>query len=542
MTQPQDDDWIAAVKRDDKRKAAAEAARQRAVAAPRPKRTSAAEAKADAVKSYVRQALSNEIFQVQSAPKGIRNHRLFVAAANLAGLVHTGALDEPAIKSQLMAAAKFCGLLDDPDDGPETCRKTIESGIRKGRDNPRDMTGVGTMTAPDPNVVEVEVISGGQRQGRKALPANDIDDEPVRSITLTPISSVKSIVPQWVWHQDDLGLIQLGKLVLFAGRPGTGKSTAARWLAALISRGQLPGAWHGQPMNIGLACFEEDLETAVVTSLDAVNADRTRVFNIKATDERIGGGETGMQVLPDEALIIEQCLSAQIRCLIVDPVMSTFSDGSDPNSQLDVRKHLTAYQRIAKAINGIVIGIAHLRKPSQNQNRGSDGILSEITGSSAWGEVVRSAMAFAVVDPAQGKRLMQIVKNSNGPVGAAWEYQLAPIEVETDDGLSFETTAFELQGRSLMSIDDYQADAEPEYMTLNMEILNTYLEANQPAPRKDIVKALVPGEMSLNQLNYAKRKLGVVHHSMPTQGDPSAPHQKAWHLPGAYCQHKECQQ
>lgn len=527
-------DWVEALREDDKIKAAREAARLKAIQGPsqrpRPRPTPQA-AREDGTRKYLRQAFSSEVEEVAAAPKGTRNHRLFVGARNLAELLHGKAFGEADIKTALMGAAQRNGLLDDPDDGAETCRKTIDSGIRMGRDTPRDLSGVGTMAAPDPNVVEVDVIAGGQRQGRKSLSVNDIEDEPLREIGLQFLSTAKSRLPQWVWRTNDVGLVQLGHLVLFAGRPGAGKSTAARWLAAQVSNGTLPGAWEGNPMNVALFCGEEDVETAVITSLDAAGADRSRVATIFANDALLPGERAGILVLPDEERIIKQLQDNDIRCLIVDPIMETFSQGSDPNSQLDVRKHLSAYTRIAKAINGIVIGIAHLRKPSlQAGNRGNDGILSEITGSSAWGEVVRSAIAFATQGGGDPVRLMQVVKNSAGAVGAAWQYKLELCEVETDDGLPLETTRFDIIKPSPIGIDDLGGEDDADLFPTYCLWLRDYLEANGPTPSAT-VKAEARKEMSLSQLHRARKKLSVEVRNI---SKPEAPHATWWGLPGAY--------
>ena len=54
-------------------------------------------------------------------------------------------------------------------------------------------------------------------------------------VILTAAADVLDDVPVWAWEYADKGRIQLGTLDLFAGRPGAGKSTAARWFAAGFS-------------------------------------------------------------------------------------------------------------------------------------------------------------------------------------------------------------------------------------------------------------------------------------------------------------------
>ena len=84
--------------------------------------------------------------------------------------------------------------------------------------------------------------------------ADETDDghaaRPRRKLTLISADDIKDDVPDWVWDVDGIGRIRRSTLTLFAGRPGAGKSTAARWFAARWSRGDLEGIWHGKPQKV----------------------------------------------------------------------------------------------------------------------------------------------------------------------------------------------------------------------------------------------------------------------------------------------------
>lgn len=89
------------------------------------------------VSAYAAAALEDEANAVTGTPPGDRNHRLNVAAFKLGTLVAAGALDESEVTGCLLDAARACGLIDD--DGQRAAQNTIESGLRAGRQHPRDL-------------------------------------------------------------------------------------------------------------------------------------------------------------------------------------------------------------------------------------------------------------------------------------------------------------------------------------------------------------------------------------------------------------------
>ncbi|MCR5874384.1 bifunctional DNA primase/polymerase [Phenylobacterium sp. J426] len=87
---------------------------------------------------YVETAINAECRAVAEHKPGGRNLRLFQAAANLGELVGANLLPEDAAIGALEQAAQDCGLHTD-DGGWEGVRKTIQSGLRRGMANPREV-------------------------------------------------------------------------------------------------------------------------------------------------------------------------------------------------------------------------------------------------------------------------------------------------------------------------------------------------------------------------------------------------------------------
>jgi hypothetical protein len=83
-------------------------------------------------------ALTEEIRAVAQAPVGARNNTLNRAAFNLGQIVASGLLTEDQVVRELLAAAERCGLILEENGGLKV-RATIESGLKAGKESPRDM-------------------------------------------------------------------------------------------------------------------------------------------------------------------------------------------------------------------------------------------------------------------------------------------------------------------------------------------------------------------------------------------------------------------
>ena len=121
----------------------ADLARKRLAPAPTPNRkhVSLLPPPNGSVSAYGAAALEQEINDVANAAIGTRNHALNSASFSLHQLVAGGELDAHEVEQQLLQAAKFNGLLDDPSDGIRKVRATIRSGRIAGLQNPRNRQG-----------------------------------------------------------------------------------------------------------------------------------------------------------------------------------------------------------------------------------------------------------------------------------------------------------------------------------------------------------------------------------------------------------------
>lgn len=86
--------------------------------------------------AYARAALEAECAVVANAPRGERNDTLNRAAFALGQLVGSGQLDETEVLAELERAAEACRLAQE---GQAAVAKTIQSGLEKGKQQPREV-------------------------------------------------------------------------------------------------------------------------------------------------------------------------------------------------------------------------------------------------------------------------------------------------------------------------------------------------------------------------------------------------------------------
>lgn len=362
--------------------------------------------------------------------------------------------------------------------------------------------GTATMEAPDSPTQPAATTEPGRRRSIKLVRANDIRDA----------------VPVYVYEHNGGGRVQLGTLALSGGRPGSGKSSHARYLTAGYSRGAIEGCWHGKPQTVAYVCSEESLEYTAKPGLRAADADLDRVVFVNVEQ---AGNEVSLHAVVDEAALTEALIDAGVTVVVVDPVMSTIAGKTDVNRNNEVREYLMPWTRIAQRIGGIVWGVVHLVK-----SPGAD-IVAAINGSSAFGEVARSVFAFAKdPDPDSEIRVMSQEKNSTGPEDLALQYAIRPVAVTTDSGETTNVGRFVVLGESDRRAGDLLRDHADPAQNDAVEWLRTRLTDTNgdPVPSRDIKADARRQGFSERTLKRAASKLGVV------ASESGFPRRTAWSL------------
>jgi hypothetical protein len=258
----------------------------------------------------------------------------------------------------------------------------------------------------------------------------DDDDTRIRRVRLTPATHYKIRRVRWLWDSR----LPCGSLSLLAGREGLGKSTLAYWLVACVTRGTLPGEFHGTPRSVIICATEDAWEFTIVPRLIAAGADLARVFNVEV--ELLTG--MGTLTLPaDVEGIADAALEVDASLMLLDPLMSRLSGKLDSHRDGEVRQALEPLTGVAERADVAILGLMHLNKAG-----GADP-LNAVMGSRAFGAVARTVSLVVPDpdDPEDRRRLFGTPKNNlastDQPLLA---FTIGGATVEGDDGTEVPTS------------------------------------------------------------------------------------------------------
>lgn len=227
---------------------------------------------------------------------------------------------------------------------------------------------------------------------------------------------VEPVPVDWLWP----GWLAAGKLHLIGGAPGTGKTTVAAGLAAIVSRG---GSWpDGSRARVGSVVIwsgEDDNADTLNPRLRAADADMARVHMVGNVIEADGSYPFD----PSRDLdALREALRAvpDVRLLVVDPLVSAVTGDSHKNAE--VRRGLQPLVDLAGELGCAVLGITHFSKGTSGREP-----LERITGSLAFGALARVVLVTAKQDEGgdrPARRVLLRAKSNIGPDGGGFGYEL----------------------------------------------------------------------------------------------------------------------
>jgi putative DNA primase/helicase len=179
------------------------------------------------------------------------------------------------------------------------------------------------------------------------------EEDTLRSILASNVT-IKSI--KWAWQ----GYVPLGKVTIFEGDPGDGKSILTVDLTARWTSGQaMPdGQSHEGPWPVVMITAEDDPEDTVVPRLVAAGAD-LKLVRLVDHGVRV---DKAFNVSTDAGALCQVVRETGAKVIVVDPLMAMLDTGTDSNTDASVRQGLYPLYRVAKDTGAAVIVVRHLNK------------------------------------------------------------------------------------------------------------------------------------------------------------------------------------
>jgi hypothetical protein len=231
---------------------------------------------------------------------------------------------------------------------------------------------------------------------------------------------------RWLWPNR----IPLGKLVLFVGHPGLGKSFASLDVAARLSNGQMwpDGSQNSITAKTIVFSAEDAADDTIKPRLTALGALQSNIVIVKRVREMNKAGEVVRRGfnLSCDLPYLESALNryAEAKLVVIDPI-SAYMAKIDTHKNAEVRTEiLDPLAELAERREVTILAITHFNKG------GSGNGLERVSGSVAFPAAARVVWGFSRDPEDPSKRLMLFGKSNVGPEMPGLAFQIA----EDQDG------------------------------------------------------------------------------------------------------------
>jgi AAA domain-containing protein len=336
---------------------------------------------------------------------------------------------------------------------------------------------------------------------------------------LRRVSDIERQELQWLWP----ARIPMGKLTLFAGDPGLGKSFVTLDIAARVTRGTKwpDGAAACKPGSVIVLSAEDDAADTIRPRLEAAGANLSKVHVLQAVRRAKPSGETSLEQFSLEAdlLALQDAIVSlsDARLIVIDPV-SAYLGGIDSHVNANVRSLLAPLSEMAATTGVAVVTVTHLNKNSSSP-------LYRASGSVAFVAAARAVWLFAKNPDDAAQRLMLPGKMNLAPEQSGMGYRL---EAKQDGAVVVWGEAVSVSAEAVLEPEGTERRSE---RLEAMDWLRGQLADGAVAQRKLKTDAAREG-FTWATLRRAKDALGITTEKSGFQG-ASQWHLKSVHSKGA---------
>jgi hypothetical protein len=347
--------------------------------------------------------------------------------------------------------------------------------------------------------------------------------DPAFGEVVTRLSDVQSELVRWLWP----GRIPLGKLSILDGDPGLGKSLLTLDLAARVSTGrEMPDGGSSDlagPAGVLLLTAEDGLADTIRPRAEAAGADCSRILALEAVREirasvRSGSGpepevRERPPALSDIPAITAAIRQADVRLVIVDPLMAFIPAGLDTHRDAEIRVLLRGLARLAEDTGVAVLLVRHLTKANGGnalyRGGGSIGIIG----------AARSGLLVARDPNDPELRVLAVTKSNLAAPSTALAYRVT--------GDAYDPPRVSWEGATAHSVGELLGHSLPEKPNMLDQAKTFVLEALAAGPRaaSEVAQEAAAAGVAAITLRRAREALQV-----ETRRDAE---RWIWVLPGA---------
>lgn len=352
-------------------------------------------------------------------------------------------------------------------------------------------------------IAGAEAISMAEQGASEAVATGS---EYTRNVELIRGSDITPEAVTWLWN----GWLAAGKMHVFGGAPGTGKTTISLALAATVTTGgRWPDGTRCPVGNVVMWSGEDDPADTLIPRLRLSGADLSRVYFVADVFE--GSERRSFDPAKDmEPLRRKLEEIGDVRLLIVDPIVSAIAGDSHKNSE--VRRGLQPLADLAASMRCALLGITHFSKGTGGRDS-----VERLTGSLAFGALARVVLV-AAKQQEEGEdgrtvRLLLRAKSNIGPDDGGFEYDLQQGELKQHPGIFASSVlwgeAVEGAARELLANADATGDDGEGGTMADAKRFLSDLLADKPMPTKAIKADAEGAGYSWATIRRAQKALGI---------------------------------
>jgi hypothetical protein len=316
------------------------------------------------------------------------------------------------------------------------------------------------------------------------------------TVNVTYMSAVTPEAIEWYWH----GRLARGKLTVFDGLPGMGKTTVGLDLIARFTRGAaLPGEHAPVPKTrVGILSDEDGVADTTVPRLKLAGADLDMVCQLTGTSA-FGGPRSLM--IPDDLPVIAQIIKEEkLGYLHIDPLAAHAGAKVNLYIDQDVRTQITSPLAHLAAQTGVtIVLVRHPTKaqtgPAMLRGGGSIGIIG----------AARFGLMFGHNPHHETERVIASTKCNVGPMPESLIYKLNGVPGTDHAQVWWDPIPSALTADDLLPAP---AKASAKKMNAAEEWLLEYLDL-ESRPANDLLSAGIAAGHTEITLKRAKASLGI---------------------------------